>query len=264
MAKRGASEDFRSFRAFLPDGAFVFPYRQRHAPVDLVSEDTWNGIVHLPDDVALTTSNHHGRQLGALYTLWGDWIEAIGDDTEEALFAAMLDAADCFQSSTFDALHGYYRSALSNLRSAIDLVAIGTLGNLVPTDPVYLRWQRSSARLVFPREHLRRITKEPASTLLFRQDGWLKSLYDKLSGYSHSRPDSSDGAMWRSNGPIYVGSVFDEVFRLQAVTYAACYLIVKTGRSKLVSPASSKFIFKTPIGDEEIVRAREALFADPG
>jgi hypothetical protein len=27
--------------------------------------------MHLPDDVVLTTSNHHGRQLGALYTLWG-------------------------------------------------------------------------------------------------------------------------------------------------------------------------------------------------
>jgi hypothetical protein len=90
--------------------------------------------MHLPDDVALTTSNHHGKHLRALYTLWSAWVEAIGEN-EDALFGAMLDATDCFQSSTFDALHGYYRSALSNLRTALDLVAIGTVGNLTPTDP---------------------------------------------------------------------------------------------------------------------------------
>jgi hypothetical protein len=90
--------------------------------------------MHLPDDVAITTSNHHGSQLSDLYTLWGGWVEAIGD-REDELFAAMLDAADCFQSSTFDSLHGYCRSALSNLRSALELVAIGTLGNLSPNDP---------------------------------------------------------------------------------------------------------------------------------
>jgi hypothetical protein len=264
MAKRSPAPDFRSLRAFLPDEVFLFVNGPRPGPTDLISEDVWNGIMHLPDDVALVTSNHHGRQLAALRTLWGDWIEATGDNTEEPLFAAMLDATDCFQSSTFDALHGYYRSSLSNLRSAIDLVAIGTVGNLVPTDRVYARWKGSSARLIFPREHLRRITKDPVSTLLFKQGGWIDLLYERLSGYSHSRPDSSDGAMWRSNGPIYVGSVFNEVFRLQAVTYAACYLMVKTGRSELVLPASSKFIFETPIGDEEILWAREALFADPG
>jgi hypothetical protein len=83
--------------------------------------------MHLPDDVALTTSNHHGAQLGTLYSLWGDWVEAIGDK-QDGLFAGMLDGADCFQASAFDSLHGFYRSALSNLRSAIELVAIGALG----------------------------------------------------------------------------------------------------------------------------------------
>lgn len=168
IASRSPS-DFRSLRAFLPDEVFLLSNGPRPGPTDLITEDVWNGIMHLPDDVALTTSNHHGGQLGALRSLWCDWIDATGDDTEEPLFAVMLDATDCFQSSTFDALHGYYRSALSNLRSALDLVSIGALGNLVPTDPVYARWRVSSARLVFPREHLRQVTKEPVSTLLFKQ-----------------------------------------------------------------------------------------------
>jgi hypothetical protein len=261
MATRSPSTDFRSLRAFLPDEVFLLVNGPRPGPTDLVSENVWNGITHLPDDVALTTSNHHGRQLGTLYRLWGDWIEATGDDTEEPLFAAMLDATDCFQSSTFDALHGYYRSALSDLRSALDLVAIGTLGNLAPADAVYARWKASSSRLVFPREHLRRITREPVSTLLFKQGGWLNSLYDELSAYAHSRPDSSDGVMWRSNGPIYVGSIFNAVFELQIVTYAACYLMVKTGRRGFLLPSTSNFIFEVPIGTEEIIQAYKALFA---
>ena len=123
---------------------------KRSGPTDLVAEDVWNGIVHLPDDVALTTSNHHGSQLAALYSLWGDWVEAIGSDHDE-LFTAMLDAADCLQASTFNSLHGYYRSALSNLRSAIELVAIGTLGNRSPNDVDYLRWKKGRRAAKAPR-----------------------------------------------------------------------------------------------------------------
>jgi len=131
--------------------------------------------MHLPDDVALTTSKHHGKQLRILYKLWGAWLEAIGED-QDALYGAMLDAVDCFQSSTFDALHGYYRSALSNLRAALDVVAIGTVGNLAPADPVYTRWKANNARLVFPRAKLRHLTNEPVSSLLFKQDGWTTSM----------------------------------------------------------------------------------------
>jgi hypothetical protein len=113
MAKHTSSKDFRASRGLLPDEAFALVSGKRPGPTNLVSEKVWSGIMHLPDDVALTTSNHHGSQLATLYTLWGDWIEAIGNDQDE-LFAGMLDAADCFQASTFDSLHGYYRSALSN------------------------------------------------------------------------------------------------------------------------------------------------------
>src|SRR5580692_8012910 len=115
MAKRATFTDFRTTRVLLPDEAFALVGGKRPGPTDLVSKDVWNGIMHLPDDVALTTSNHHGSQLAALHSLWGDWLDAHGCDYEEELFGAMLDATDCFQSSTFDALHGYYRSATSNL-----------------------------------------------------------------------------------------------------------------------------------------------------
>ena|SRR5215813_15631107 len=101
------------------------------APAPLIqSEDVWNGIMHLPGDVALTTSNHHGQQLATLYTLWEDWIEARGDENDEPMFEAMLDASDCFQSSTFDALHGYYRWHCRIFEVPLNLLRSGRLGIL--------------------------------------------------------------------------------------------------------------------------------------
>jgi hypothetical protein len=42
-------------------------------PTDLVDEETWSGITHLADDVAIRTSDHNGLRLALLYSLWGDW-----------------------------------------------------------------------------------------------------------------------------------------------------------------------------------------------
>jgi hypothetical protein len=260
-----APSDFRNLRALLPDEVFALPKggRKRRDPTDVVSEKTWQGIMHLPDDVAIMTSNHHGTALAALYTLWGDWIEAIGE--EDPLFIPMLDAADCFQSSTFDSLHGYYRSALSSLRSALELVAIGALGCLVPRDDLYLRWKKSAANLAFPscRGRLRRAAKEPVRSLLFKQGGWMDLLYYKLCDYAHSRPDSSDGAMWQSNGPIYVAIIFDNVFSLQTSTFAACYILVKVGRPAFTIPQTSEFLFNTQqlLWSDKILSSYNALYA---
>jgi hypothetical protein len=268
MPKRKSSKDFRSLRALLPDKVFAVLEGKRPGPTDLVRKRVWRGIMHLPDDVALTTSNHHGTQLATLYSLWGDWIEAIGDD-EDALFSAMLDAVDCFQSSHFDALHGYYRSALSNLRGALELVPIGALGNLAPTDEAYVRWKKSDdgSSLVFPTcyRRIRGVTKEPVKTLLSKQRETMETLYYRLCNYAHSRPDSSDSAMWESNGPIYVGAVFNDVFQLQASTYAACYLLVKVGRPNFALPKNSEFLFDTPklLWSDEIASSYRILGASP-
>lgn len=260
MPKREPRKDFRSSRTLLPDAVFALVERKSRGATDRVRKRVWRGIMHLPDDVALRTSDHHGTQLRALYRLWGDWLDATGEDDEEPLFAAMLDAADCLQCSTFNALHGYYRSALANLRAALDLVAIGTIGNFAPTDPVYLRWKTGGARLVFPREQLRRLASEPASSLLFKQGGWMNALYDELSAYAHSRPDASDGTMWESNGPVYSGKAFTRVFGAQIAAYAACYHMVNVGRSKFVLPKHSRFIFLPSLASAEGERMYRTLF----
>ena len=246
MSRQNQQQDFRTKRAFLPDEVFLLENGKRPGPTELVLERVWRGIIRLPDDVALTTSNHHGAQLERLYTLWGDWIEAIGD-AEDELFGCMLDAADCLQGSTFDSLHGYYRSAISNLRSALELVAIGALGNLAPKDADYLRWTKQKIGTLPFSTAIRklRVATRGRPQQAFKPTGWLDALYDKLCGYAHARPDANDGAMWRSNGPIYVNDAFNQVYQLQVSAFATCYVFVKVGRPRFVLPSSSGFLFTT-------------------
>jgi hypothetical protein len=248
MTKRPISEDFRMKRELLPDEVFALVSGSRSGPRDLVPKEIWNGIMHLPDHVALTTSNHHGSELGTLYSLWGDWLEAMGHEHDE-LFSGMLDAADCFQASTFDMLHGYYRSALSNLRVALELVAIGALGNLSPDDTDYFRWKsRKIGSLPFATaiKKLRGVTRSYVPTPVFAPKGIAAALYEELCAYTHSRPDASDGEMWSSNGPIYVTSAVNLAYKWQMTTYATCYLLSRIGRPSLTLPKTSQSLFTTP------------------
>ena len=89
----------------------------------------------------------------------------------------------------------------------------------------------------------------------------MESLYYELCAYAHSRPDASDGAMWESNGPVYVGTGFVRVFGCQIATYAACFHLVKVGRPAFVLPKSSEFIFLPPLASDEGERMYRTLFA---
>jgi hypothetical protein len=213
-------------------------------PTNLIPPEIWHGVMDLPDDVAIRISDHHGTKFEFLYALWGEWLEAIGDEHDN-LFDAMLDAADCFQSSTFDFLHGYYRSSISNLRSALELIAVGVLGNVCPDDEVYLRWKTGSADLAFPacRRRLQRRVKRGFSGLL-DHDGWAIRHYYRMCGYAHSRPKSSDGDLWESNGPVYNGEAIVRVMSMQLCTYACCYLLTRIGRPQFLLPSESATLFQ--------------------
>jgi hypothetical protein len=164
------------------------------------------------------------------------------------LYGSMLDAGDCFQASTFNSLHGYYRSALSNLRSAIELVAVGALGNIAPNDTDYVRWaKRKLGGLPF-QSCLRKLrgAKPTVRSSILKPSGWVEALYDELCPYTHVRPDASDGEIWQSNGPIYVASAFSGVFELQISTFAAGYVFTKIARPGFKLPKDSEFLFRTP------------------
>lgn len=149
MTKKLALTDFRAVRWVLEPDDFALSEGEDVPSTDPVDQQTWHGIMDLPDDVAIRTSDHQGRYLALLGKLEGDWIKAVGASDHDELSGCMLGALECFQCTTFDFLHGYYRSALSNLRSALELTLIGVYGNIVPTAKRYLRWKNGAALLSF-------------------------------------------------------------------------------------------------------------------
>jgi hypothetical protein len=152
MTKQLPLTDFRAVRSVLEPHEFALSEGQDPPPSDLIDKETWDGIMHLPEDVSIRISDHNGLRFKLMHSLWGDWVKAIGNpDAPDEIFNCMLDAADCFQCATFNFLHGFYRAALAELRTAFELTMIGTYGTLNPADADYVAWTRGASDLNFTR-----------------------------------------------------------------------------------------------------------------
>ena len=213
MAKKLPLSDFRALRRKLEPEVFMNSEGMDVDPTDLVDEKTWFGITHLPDDVAIRVSDHNGLRLALLYSLWGDWLTAIGDpDKPDELYGCMLDAADALQCTTFLFLHGYFRAAMAELRVALELVMIGAYGNLRPTDAKYAKWKASGSELGFThfRKKMHAMLRSDQCKWLVAEDEFPQRTFRQLFNFSHSRPNSSDAALRNgSNGPVYVHEAGD-------------------------------------------------------
>jgi hypothetical protein len=246
MTKDLPLTDFRAVRRVLEPDDFAAS-GDEVSPTDPIDQGTWHGIMDLPDDVAITTSNHYGTSLKLLYSLWGDWVDSIGmPDNMDELYNCMFDAADCFQCTTFDFVHGFYRSALANLRSALELVTIGTYGNIDPTDKQFCGWKSGASELSFTpvRRRLLEVCKGGQGSWLLESDGPLAIAFRDLCRYTHSRPDASDGALWQSNGPVCNNAGVQLVFKTSLSVYAMCYLLVRIGRPTFKLPNHSRILFE--------------------
>jgi hypothetical protein len=205
------------------------------------------------------------RVLALLYSLWSDWIEAIGNPEEpDELFGCMVDAGDAFQCTNFLLLHGYYRAAMAELRVALELVMIGAYGNLKPTDPDYVVWKTSGSELGFTR-----VRKRMHGMLRGDQCKWLVAdeefpdkTFRQLCSFTHSRPNSSDGALWQSNGPLYAHEAVMLTFFTTLSVYAICYLLTRIARPSFALPPHSRILFEEDWvpNREGIVRAFEDLY----
>jgi hypothetical protein len=249
MTKKLSLDDFRAVRHVLEPSDFALGDEEDDpSPTDQIEPEIWNGIMHLPDDVAIRISDHNGTRLRLLYSLWGDWIEAVGDPMHpDELFSCMLDANDCFQCANFAFLHGFYRSAISNLRTSLELVMIGAFANLQPQDAAYLRWkQGDEEKFGFShcRNQLRQMLKGQAVEWLLDKAAFPAETYAELCKFTHARPDSSDGALWKSNGPVFNNAAILKTFKLSLDVYATCYLLVKIGRPSFTLPSGSKILFE--------------------
>jgi hypothetical protein len=201
----------------------------------------------LPDDVAVRTSDHNGKALGEAYRLWARWIESIGE-TEDALFVPMLDANDDLQASIFDALHGYYRTAFSALRNVLEVTTIGMCGALNNSQQ-YRNWQNGLTEFRFGtacdllsnepfldpfnagmRAAGHQSLWDPRKGALL--GGYGRRLYRDLCNYAHSRRGFTDADLRRSNGPIYVESVFRDWYYAYLRTTSLCSIVLFLARAQ--------------------------------
>jgi hypothetical protein len=204
--------------------------------------------MHLPEDVSIRISDHNGIRLRLMFQLWGDWVEAIGDpDEPDEMFNYLLEAADCFQGATFNFLHGYYRTALAELRTALELVMIGTYGTLYPSDKDYLQWKgRKSENFGFTRCRKRllgNLKKERAKWMF--EDGELLALtFQTPCTYTHARPGADYGALWQSNEPVYIDAAIRLTFFSGLSVHALSYLLIRLARHDFVMPEGSGILFE--------------------
>lgn len=67
------SDDFRARREVLESDDFASADGEPDPPPSaLISEETWDGIMTLPDDVAIRTTSHLGEWVELLHDLWRD------------------------------------------------------------------------------------------------------------------------------------------------------------------------------------------------
>lgn len=261
--------DFRARRIVLTRNDFAFAPGPEARPSDPIKKGDWQGIVTLPDDVAVRTSNHHGSELALLYDLWGEWIGAVGEK-QDTLYDLMLDAADDFQAATFNSLCGFYRLCFSALRSALELVVIGAFAQASRSPSLIQGWRAGTERAALGKacDGLMGITKPPqVGTLLFAQrrpttaGGVVRELFQALSHYSHSRPGYTDSDFRESNGPIYVRGAFRHCTKLHTETVALCFLFAKIARPTFPRPiAVEALVFKAKSITSPTRAAWEQLF----
>src|SRR5215475_6421597 len=117
-----SADDFRARRRYLPASAFALVTGPSGGTTDLIPEEQWHELMSLPTDVLLRTTDQHGSQLAQLNGLWSRWVQTLPLELEATpfMFNAAWDAANDFNVSTFNAMHGYYQQGLANLRGALE------------------------------------------------------------------------------------------------------------------------------------------------
>ena len=86
--------------------------------------------------------------------------------------------------------------------------------------------------------------------------------FRQLSNFTHSRPNSSDGELWESNGPVFAQNATTLVFFTAVRVYAICYLLVRIARPSFILPKDSKILFEADWvpNREGITKAFEQLY----
>jgi len=252
----GHSTDFRAYRRALGPDDFALPGDVSDFPgPDLINRATWDSIVALPDDVSLRTSSEFGSVLQGAWSAWGGWVDLVhaiqrgADDVGDSPIAqAALDSSDDFQASTYIALVGFYRIAISALRSVVEHTTIGLHLQLSRGDQEsFVNWLEgdTDTRFGWAADFLpghpvirdyedrlfqatgdRLFTQKPRKSKSNDGAGLARRIFSELSSLTHAGPRYSTASFWPSNGPVFVPEAFDRWYRALTHVYALALIEV--------------------------------------
>jgi hypothetical protein len=267
MPRYLTNTDFRARRRVLIRSDFALAEGPEPLPEDLIDKTVWRGIVTLPDDVAIRTSNHHGTTLAQLNELSSAWIFSMRmPPHRERVSPVMLDAYDEMQASIYNCLTGFYRFSAGGMRNVLELVAIGCWAEVCGKKQEFRHWQKGKLELGLGRAcdglmaatasleaHLKATVndtlfaqKNASAKGLAAQGGCVRRIFSSISDFAHSRPQYTDSHFRKSNGPIYVKSAFNHVAWIHFETVALAYVLVLIGRPKMrISPTIRKLFADT-------------------
>lgn len=258
MIRKLDPSDFRARREILDPSDFALggdtPDPQ---PTDLVTEEAWNGIMTLPSDVAVRTTSYQGSRVALLYELWTGWIDIL--PPSGMIAEAMLDSADDFAAALFNLVHGFYKQSVASLRSALETIVSACDCELSDDRGRWAAWQDGEEqRFSKTCDRLRALPKFTALEDGARQltnasifpvgdaseSAWARNLYQRLSKFSHARGDSTNGNLWRSNGPVYSANGMQVGYCTYLETYALLILVMKIATNQLKMPAEARIIYR--------------------
>lgn len=269
--------DFRARRKVLVRRDFGLAENRQPPPSDPIEEKVWRSIVTLPDDVAIRTSNHHGKTLAQLNELNSAWtFSTLLPPYRESMSPVMLDANDEIQAALYNCLTGYYRFSVGGMRNVLELVAIGCWAEVCGKKKEFRDWRKGKVQLglgtacdgliagaVSLESHLKSTVndslfahKNSTTRGIAMQGGYVRRIFSGLSEFAHSRPNYNDSHFRESNGPIYVKSAFDHVAWIHFETIATAYVLALIARPKMrISPVFRKLFADTKRVRSRVVRA---------
>ncbi len=272
------SGDFRATRDYLPGEAFALVSGQPDPPIDRIDENSWRAMFALPDDVVLRTTSFQGSLAGHCFDAWSALVDAFPQtrSDDSPVFEALLDLSDHLHSSTFSALHGFYRQAFTTLRSAMEIMVVTTRLSLFEGRTAIRAWryEEDSAARIYPTKDLDRLAKHSSVVRLnqamaptvfieghgAQRQGWVWETYQHLSKFTHGIPGYTDAELWQRNGPIWVPSVFALYVRMMREVLGISVLLARLGDPEL-DPGNNLLELLSIEGEEWIPDLRKGLGA---
>jgi hypothetical protein len=267
-------DDFRRERIWLAPSAFALSDGDDPPISDLVSEEVWDNLLHLPDDVAIRTTNWIGSKVGLLHEVSMQWLRATPVDPDGAPYApepAFL-AAEEFEALEFAALHGYYRQALGCLRNALETMTHAAALAATSRKDDFAAWRNGDLELRFGESRRAigaswigmQIEGNLDGAWLFgdlKAGGWLAILYRRLCAYAHSQVGFNNADFWQSNGPVYRPNTYVLVIDELRETIAVSYVLLRVCWPTFNLPADLSLLLDEPALNDWPAIARRALAA---